>query len=272
MLLQPCILAIVRSSPAWACDEDKSEFPLCAFTRGSLWIKRTCADLAGPGEEISPRLSQHLPSLLDKTIFKFYWETSWVLWGKEGDEYPRCAIERLKQESFLAPPPHPHSLRKHRNCPKDTLSEWSGGGRGLFPRRREGPTVILCPPPAALGCASSESPTACDSYCKSHEVDHHDMCVTGMANTNSEIRFGFFQAFVPLSMQWEQIRNGWWGFYYCLTRSFCKNKYGATGQWKDPGKCKDAKNRPWAYHTGILLSFSSPVFLRGHLAFHSALL
>lgn len=93
-----------------------------------------------------------------------------------------------------------------------------------------------------------------------------------MANTNSEIRFGFFQAFVPLSMQWEQIRNGWWGFYYCLTRSFCKNKYGATGQWKDPGKCKDAKNRLWAYHTGILLSFSSPVFLKGHLAFHSALL
>lgn len=104
MLLQLYILATVSSSPAWTCDEDKSELPLCASSRGSLSLKRTCSDLAGPGEEIFPRLSQHLPSLLGKTIFKFFWETSWVLWGKGRDEHPRCAIKGLEQESSLALP------------------------------------------------------------------------------------------------------------------------------------------------------------------------
>lgn len=172
MLLRLCILAIVKPSPAWACGEDKSEFPLCASIRGSLSLKRTCPDLAEPGEEISSRPSQHLPSPLSKTIFKFYWETRWVLWGKGEEEYPRCALKGLKLASFLALPLF--SPKAQKGTQGHPL-ELSCGGRRLFQGGRQGPTVILCPPPAALGFASSESPTACDSHCRSHEADHHDM-------------------------------------------------------------------------------------------------
>lgn len=104
MLLQLCVLAIVKPSPARACEEDKSEFPLCASTRGSPSLKRSFPDLAGPHEAISPRPSEHLPSPLSKTIFKFYWETRWVLGGKGEEEYPRCVIKGLKLASFLALP------------------------------------------------------------------------------------------------------------------------------------------------------------------------
>lgn len=100
MLSWLCILAIVTSSPGWACDEDKSEFPFHASSRGS---QEPALTWQGLGNEISSRPSQHLPSLLGKkSIFKFYWETRWVLWGERGYAYLRCVIRGPKQEYFLA--------------------------------------------------------------------------------------------------------------------------------------------------------------------------
>lgn len=59
-------LAVVRSGPAWACDEGRSEFPFHTSTRGS---QEPALTWQGLGSEIAPRPSQHLPSMLGKSLF-----------------------------------------------------------------------------------------------------------------------------------------------------------------------------------------------------------
>lgn len=91
-------------------------------------------------------------------------------------------------------------------------------------------TVIPCPLPAVLGGARSASPPFVTRICRSHEAGHPDMCVTGVGNVSSEIRLGFFWSFVPLSIQWEQIRDAWGGFYQ-------------SGVFRDLGTIKEPRSR-----------------------------
>jgi hypothetical protein len=85
-----------------------------------------------------------------------------------------------------------HSLQEHRNCPHGLPFRDELWREGALPGKEGGVQLPFSGQPAALGCASSKSSAACDSHCRSHEADHHDMCVISTANTNSEIKLGFF--------------------------------------------------------------------------------
>lgn len=123
-------LAIVKSSPAWACDEDESEFPFHASTRGSPEPALTWQGLGG---EISPRRSQYLLSILGKNLFLNSTRRlgGWS-WGGKGV----CIIRGPKQEYFFAFLPFTLS-KSIETVPWTPIQSWAVEG-GALPEKEGG--------------------------------------------------------------------------------------------------------------------------------------
>lgn len=114
-----------------------------------------------------------------------------------------CQVNRAEFIGWCPP-----TLSPGAGCPKDTRAGLGCGGSRFCPTGEGGPGLSLrvclqlswaVPVPSLQPCVTHTR--------RSREADPHDMCVTGVGNTISEIRLGSFYSFVSLSMQWEQIRK-----------------------------------------------------------------